>query len=386
MLCLTEITSWGAFVYAFTVASTTIAAAQHWRLTQLLGAFTLAQLVAGAAGFWVGRRIDARGPRAVMTLGSVLGAIALVVVATSASLVVFYAGWLLVGLAMSATLYAPAFAALTGWAGHDVRRRISALTAVTLVAGLASTVFAPLTAWLLERLDWRATYLVMAALVGLTAIAHWWGLRRPWVVAAGARPFETGAEAGAPVPFRATDFRVLVLSMALGGFCVHAVVINLVPLLLENGLSLSAAAAVMAVGGVGQVTGRLFYRRLAVQVGPVARARITLGLVALATIAFAQTHSSFALVAAISFAGGMARGTFTLVQATAVSDRWGSRGYGARNGVLSGVTMAASALAPWAGSMLADQVGSYAAAFWLLAAGMVAAACGTRPTRGRPAT
>ena len=105
---------------------------------------------------------------------------ALLAVASSTSLPAFYAGWVLAGLAMSATLYAPAFAAITGWAGTDVRRRIRALTAVTLVAGLASTVFAPLTAWLLGLLDWRATYLVMAALVGATAAAHWWGLRTQW--------------------------------------------------------------------------------------------------------------------------------------------------------------------------------------------------------------
>ena len=106
----------------------------------------------------------------------------------------------------------------------------------------------------------------------------------------------------------------------------------------------------------------------------------TLGLVAIVTVAFAETHSPFALVAVVSFAGGMARGLFTLVQATAVSDRWGPTAYGARNGVLSGWTMGASALAPWAGSLLADHVGGFAVAFWLLAAGMLVAAAGIRPT------
>ena len=81
VLCATEITNWGALVYAFIVASSTIAATEGWQLTHLLGAFTVAQLVAGLAGVWVGRRIDAVGPRALMTAGSILGAIALVVVA-----------------------------------------------------------------------------------------------------------------------------------------------------------------------------------------------------------------------------------------------------------------------------------------------------------------
>jgi predicted MFS family arabinose efflux permease len=293
----------------------------------------------------------------------------------------FYAGWMLAGVAMSAVLYAPAFAAITGWAGTDVHRRIPALTAVTLVAGLASTVFAPLTAWLLGAASWRGTYLVMAALVAATAAAHWWGLRKPWpgVHAHGAQQGRAHDD-DAPRPFRVGEFRLLVAAMALGGFCVHAVVVNLVPLLLENGLSLGAAATVMAVGGVGQVTGRLFYGRLDTITGPASRAWVTLGLVAVSTIAFAEIHSPWALVAVVSFAGGMARGMFTLVQATAVSDRWGPTAYGARNGVLSGATMGASALAPWAGSFLADHVGGFATAFWLLAVGMLVAAVGIRPT------
>jgi len=380
VLCTTEITNWGALVYAFTVASATIATSEGWRLTHLLGAFTVAQLVAGLAGLWVGRHIDAVGPRGVMTLGAIVGSVALVTVASSTSLSGFYAGWVLAGLAMSATLYAPAFAAITGWAGTDVRRRIRALTAVTLVAGLASTVFAPLTALLLELVGWRVTYVVMAALVGLTAATHWWGLRTPWP---GARASAASEDHAAVVevsqPFRATDFRVLVAAMALGGFCVHAVVVNLVPLLLENGLSLRAAATVMAVGGVGQVTGRLFYGRLSAVAGPAARAWLTLGLVSLSTMAFAETPSPFALVAIVSFAGGMARGMFTLVQATAISDRWGPTAYGARNGVLSGWTMGASALAPWAGSFLADHTGGHSVAFWFLASGMLVAAAGVRP-------
>ena len=381
-LCATEITNWGAMVYAFIVASSTIAATEGWRLTHLLGAFTVAQLVAGLAGVWVGRRIDVVGPRAVMTLGSILGAVALVVVASSTSLPAFYAGWVLVGFAMSAVLYAPAFAAVTGWAGPDVRRRIRALTAITLVAGLASTVFAPLTAWLLELLGWRTTYLIMAALVGATAAAHWWGLLKPWPVPQASVVQDPAHTAEVTQPFGTNDFRILVAAMALGGFCVHAVVVNLVPLLLENGLNLHAAATVMAVGGVGQVTGRIFYSRLNGLTGPAARAWFTLGLVAVSTMAFAATHSPFVLVAVVSFAGGMARGMFTLVQATAVSDRWGPTAYGARNGVLSGATMGASALAPWAGSFLADHVGGYAVAFWFLAAGMLVAAAGVRPTAG----
>ena len=73
---------------------------------------------------------------------------------------------------MTGTLYPPAFAALTRWWGP---RRLTALTALTLLAGLASTIFAPLTAALLAQLGWRHTYLTLAAVLGLITIpAHLW--------------------------------------------------------------------------------------------------------------------------------------------------------------------------------------------------------------------
>ena len=79
---------------------------------------------------------------------------------------------------MAAVLYPPAFAALTRWYGD---RRAHALTVLTLVAGLSSTIFAPLTAALLDRLSWRATYVVLAIVLGVVTVpAHGLLLALPW--------------------------------------------------------------------------------------------------------------------------------------------------------------------------------------------------------------
>ena len=102
----------------------------------------------------------------------------MVAVAFAPNLAWFLVAWLVVGVARGAVLYPPAFAALTRWHGPG---RVRALTVLTLAAGLASTVFAPLTAWLATHLDWRGTYLVLAAILAVVTIpAHWFGLRLPW--------------------------------------------------------------------------------------------------------------------------------------------------------------------------------------------------------------
>ena len=389
VLCITEITAWGALFYALPVAAGTIAADRSWPLSHVLGAFTVAQLVAGLCGFWVGRRIDLVGPRTVMTLGSMLGAGALLAVGLARSPLEFSLAWVVAGAAMSATLYPPAFAAITGWTRGDHHRRLRALTAVTLVAGLASTVFAPLTAWLLGPLGWRGTYVVLAALVAATAVLHAWGLREPWPEAGRSGAFAAGPRhdpAAGHREFRRLEFWLLVAGMTLAGFSVSAVVVNLVPMLTEHGVGVRAAAAVLGVGGVGQVAGRLFYSRLAAVTTPGTRGRAVLAVVALTTGGLAEIHQPLVIVAALAFLGGSARGLFTLVQATAVSDRWGPERYGARNGILSGATLGAAAFAPWVGALIAVALGGYGPTFWCLAAATALAALLIRPVHPALAT
>lgn len=64
---------------------------------------------------------------------------------------------------------------------------------------------------------------------------------------------------------------------------------------------------------------------------------------------------------------GAARGIFTLLQATAISDRWGSTHYGRLGGLLGAPAMIATALSPWAGAALAEAFGGYPLVFAVLA-------------------
>jgi MFS family permease len=111
-------------------------------------------------------------------------------------------------------------------------RRVTAFTALTLLAGLASTIFAPLAAALLTQLQWRHTYLVLAAVLGvLTIPAHLWGLRGRC-----RHPHDTDtADAVGDAPdavARHGAFLFLVAAVALGTFTAFAVVVNQVPLLI----------------------------------------------------------------------------------------------------------------------------------------------------------
>lgn len=362
-LCLTQVTGWGVLFYAFPVLAPRISADTGWSAPGLTTAFTLGQLTAAVVGVRVGRRLDRHGPRRLMAGGSALAALAVAMLATASSPAWFYVAWLVAGTAMAMVLYPPAFAAITRW--HDDHDRLRALTVLTVAGGLASTVFAPLTAVLAAWLDWRATYLVLAGvLAALTIPAHLWGLRGPWP----SRSNEHNPTAPRPrAVITSGSFAALTAALSLTALSAFAVIVNLVPLLAERGIGLTTAGIVLGLGGLGQVAGRLGF-------GPLHRhlpTRLTTGLVLVSlavTTALLGLVDTLVPVVIVALLAGAGRGTFTLIQATAVTDRWGTRHYGHLSAVLTAPVTVAIALAPWVGARLAELLGSYSSAFLVLAA------------------
>lgn len=360
-LCVTQVTSWGVLYYAFPVLAGDITTATGWPATAITAALSASQLVAALVGIPVGRRIDRHGPRAVMTAGSMLAVPAVVLVATAQNLAWFVVAWLLAGAATGAVLYPPAFAALTRWHGPNPVR---ALTILTLAGGLASTVFAPTTAALAAHLDWRATYLVLAAILAVVTIpAHWFGLRLAWPP----RPEPAAGHTDPGHVARSRPFIALAAALSLAALATVAAIINLVPLLHERGISTGVAAVALGLGGAGQVVGRLGYATILRRTAVLARTVAILLALALTTALLGVLTTAVALIAG-AVAAGMARGVFTLLQATAVTDRWGRRHYGHLTGVLSAPVTITMSFAPFAGAALADLLGSYRTAFLVLGA------------------
>ena len=391
VLCVTEIVSWGVLYYAFPVLAPSIAADTGWSVSMITAGFSTGLVVSALVGIPAGRWLDRIGPRPVMTVGSVLGVPAVVGIALAPNLPSFFAAWALAGAAMAGTLYPPAFAALTRWWGPQ---RVRALTALTLLAGLASTIFAPTAAALLGQLGWRHTYLALAVVLAVITIpAHLFGLRGRWPDPDHTEHRHSGQQVAAKhAPrdvVRSRAFLLLVPAIALGTFAAFAVVVNQVPLLVERGLSTSDAAWALGLGGLGQVLGRLGYGRLTTALSVRMRAVVILALSAAATLLLGLLPGPEVLLIAAAMLAGAARGVFTLLQATAVSDRWGAAHYGRLNGLLSAPSMIATALAPWAGAAIAVALGGYPGVFVLLAATAVAAALlatGTVPRHDKPTT
>ena len=161
----------------------------------------------------------------------------------------------------------------------------------------------------------------------------------------------------------------------------------------RDGLSQRVQPVQMAeqVGrGLGQVAGRLVYTALAHRASLVLRTTVVFGLVTISTAVLAVVQGPVALLIGVSMFAGVGRGIATLLQATAITDRWGPRAYGHLSGLLGLPVLLAAAAAPWAGAVFAEAAGSYQAAFLILAglagAGTVLLIISTRTGRPVPVT
>lgn len=353
-LSLGQILNWGILYYAPIVAAPAITADTGWPLSAVTGALAAGLVVSALTGLIVGRLLDSWSPRLVMSTGTVLGAIGVAAASTATSLWAFLLCWVVVGAAQAAVLYQAAFAVITRRYGEQ---RQGALTVLTLAGGLASTVFAPVTASLLGSFGWRSTLLLLAALflvIGLPL--HWFSVEKRW---AARLPDPAPTEHGVSTVVR-TKRWLLVVTMALITASLYSVTLAIIPLFTEKGMSYQLAALALGLVGAGQVVGRLLFfvtprgSKPWVPIAIIASGSIV-GLLALAAI-----PGPVWLLILVAILVGAVRGAHTLVQASAVADRWGVRNYGSINGAFAAPITVLTALSPALGPLVANGVGSYA--------------------------
>lgn len=252
-LGIVQILAWGSSYYLMAVLAKPIVTATGWPLPWVVGAVSAALACAGLASPFVGRMIADHGGRPVLAAGCALLAAGLLICAAAPHLPGFYFGWCVIGLGMSAGLYDPAFATLGRLYKEQAR---SAITALTLWGGFASTVSWPLSTWLLGQFDWRGTvaaYAVLHLLVSLPLILCLVPKEPRAHVKAGREAQEGMHLAGA----EQQAFMIMAAILVTSGLAVTMVSVHLLTLLQAQGLSLTKAVAIGSLFGPAQVVARM---------------------------------------------------------------------------------------------------------------------------------
>jgi len=360
-LSVTETVSWGVLYYAFAVFLLPMQRELGFSAAQLTGAFSLALLVSAVVGIGVGRYLDHRSPRGLMTAGSVAGAVLVVGWSRVHGLAAFYALWIAIGLVMATVLYEPAFTVVAKWF-RDAEMRRRALTAVTLVAALASFIFLPLSQALIDAHGWRDALVILAVILAVVTIPlHALVLRAP------DGDDHAGAAAGS-VPareaLRSRGFWLLSVAFFLATLTGIAMTVQAIPFLLERGYSTGFAAFAVGLIGISQIPGRLLFAPLAARLPRAYATASVFALVACGIALIVGIDATLAVV--IGFVVlGMGNGMTTLARATAMADLYGQRAYGTIGSVAASLTTSARAAGPVGAALWAAAVG-YEALLWTL--------------------
>jgi MFS family permease len=385
-LSITETVSWGILYYAFSALLVPMRDA-GFTTAQLTGAFSMAMLISGVAGIVVGRHLDRRSPRALMTAGSIAAALLVVTWSQVHSVGALFLVWAGIGMVMAAVLYEPAFVVLAKWFPDPAGRR-QAMTAMTLVAALASFVFLPLTEALVDAHGWRNALLVLAAILAVVTIpAHALVLRK--APDGPTRPAASSERShDAAVVLRSSSFWLLSAAFFLATFCGIAVTVHAIAYLIDQGHGPSFAAWAAGLIGISQIPGRLLFVPLNGRLSQAASIALVFMLIAVGVGLLATVHDDVGVLVALVVLG-MGNGMSTLARATVLADRYGPKAYGSIAGVAAFATTGARAAAPVAAAGLIA-IGGYSATLWVLAAlAAVASALGyratTRTSRGWPA-
>ena len=314
----------------------------------IFGAFSASLVISAMLGPRIGRQIDLVGGRQVLSASNLIIAAGLVLLGFSQSVAVMAFAWLVLGIGMAMGLYDAAFAALGRIYGTEAR---GSITGITLMAGFASTVGWPLTAWGLSHIGWRDTCFAWAAaniLIGLPL--------NFFVLPAIKGAKQAAATAEKPhVPLDRTMILLAFVFAAVwtvtGAMAVHF------PRILEaTGATHVEAIAAGALIGPAQVIARILEASVLSRFHPLWSTRLAclthpIGA-AVVAIFGAPAASAFALL------HGSGNGILTIARGTLPLSIFGPKDFGYRLGIIGAPARMAQAIAPLAFGLLIDVMGA----------------------------
>ncbi len=348
VLGTTQTLAWASSYYLVAILADPIARELDTSSTVVFAAFSAALLISAVLGPRVGRTIDLIGGRGVLAVSNLVFAAGLLLLSAANSQPLLWLAWSAFGVAMGLGLYDSAFATLGRIYGDTAR---SAITGITLIAGFASTVGWPLTAWGVETIGWRYTctgWAIAHVCIGLPLNVF----LLPKVRRASA---QTAASA---TPNIAMDRAMWLLGFAFAaGWVVSTAMAAHLPRILEAaGATTTQAVAAAALVGPAQVAARVLEAGFFSRYHPLVSAKLSTITHPLGTglllVGGGLMASPFTLL------HGAGNGIFTIARGTVPLAIFGPENYGYRLGLLGAPARIAQAGAPLLFGFLIEAYGA----------------------------
>lgn len=350
---------WASTFYIFPAMLLRWEVALGWSRPDLTLAMLLASVATAFASLLCGRLIDKGLGHGQMLTCTVIAGLCIGLLSQVTTIYQFYALWIVIGLMLAGALYDPCFALVTRSLGAQARRSI---TAITLVAGFASTLTFPLSHRLTEALGWQRTLMVFATIAvfcaapllyaGASRLEQHYRINHPsW------RQSPTQVSKGYSFT-RQPIFWLLASGFALSGVVHGAVLQHLIPLLTERELALGLAVLAVSFIGPMQVAGRTLIALLGNRIDNHGTAMMTFGGMALSIICLLLAAQLPALLWPFILLFGAGYGILSIIRPVIARDMLGETNFGAKSGVLAFVFLLGAGSAPYFGSLL-WQIGGY---------------------------
>jgi MFS family permease len=344
----TQTLAWASSYYLPAILADPIARDLGVSSNWIFAAFSASLVISAMLGPRIGRQIDLVGGRSVLTMSNLTLAAGLALLGATYSIPVLVIAWLVLGVGMGLGLYDAAFAALGRIYGDAARRSI---TGITLLAGFASTVGWPLTAWGLETIGWRNTCFAWALahiLIGLPI--NFFML--PTVKGARA------AVAAAVKPHIPIDRTMILLAFTFAtAWSVTGAMAAHMPRILEAaGATTLQAVAAGALFGPAQVFARIIEAGFLSRYHPLLSTRLACLTHPIGAAILALAGGGAASAFAIFF--GLGNGILTIARGTLPLAIFGPQNYGYRLGIIGAPARMVQAAAPLAFGLLIDSMGS----------------------------
>jgi predicted MFS family arabinose efflux permease len=262
----------------------------------------------------------------------------------------FYLVWALIGVTLAGCLYEPCFSILTRTMGVHARR---AITAVSLVAGLAGTVSFPAAWYLSSAFGWRTTVLVFAAVIVCLAVPlMWWSAQLAERTGGQEAPPSSLRAATAARVMRQPVFWALAVGFAMLALNHGMMLTHTLPLLGERGMAAGTAVLAVSIIGPMQVIGRLLMMSVERRVSSFAIALACQASLAIAAICLAGAAAMPLLLIPFVMLQGAGNGVTSIIRPVLTGELMGRADFGVISGLMATFYIAGFALGPSVGSAL----------------------------------
>ena len=340
--------------------------------TIISAAHSVAFILTGLVSIPAGRFTDSVGPRVVVAVGGITLALGYMLMSqTSATWQLFLVYGLIVGSSVSVA-NVPLLTTLAKW---FIGRRGLMTGIVKTGTGLGILGMPLIASHLITSYGWRTAYLVLAAiaLVGVLPLTQF--LRRD--------PAQKGLK-----PYGTDESNSNISRLPLGGltlskaihtrqywtvaaicflfwYCMHSVMVHLVPHAMDIGYSSVRAASIISVIGGVSILGRVVIAGSSDRIGS-RRAMIICSLVLLTSLSLLYFTRELWQLYVFAAIYGFSHGGFAAMVSPLVAELFGTRFHGSLYGVITFFGTGGGAIGPLIAGRIFDVSASYQPAFLVL--------------------